>query len=235
MGPHTDYSIALEIQDEELASFIDEVARRLQSGLGIGESEAIGDYVRPPTTSSVLNSSDLQNGSFDYFDKVKKRKIFFLKTNPQEIENTRVLREARVHEAVPYSGRLEFDDEPFFAIGHLPSRAVNLSLFKLSDRQPTEFFGTFDVLDKAASILAKIHTLGFVHKRYEVGSFVLVSNVENPLLVYRNHAMARVDSSEERERDIQSFLASLQETNPRYPHQKHNTYFIDTYKRYLKS
>ena len=106
----------------------------------------------------------------------------------------------------------------------------------LCDPEQTEFFGTFDVLQKSADILARIHAQGFTHNNFKVEQMIMVSNGSQfPLLLYGNKGLEKADSLDKRRKDIDDFIDSLKKNNPKCYQDNYRKYFEDSYFKVLKN
>lgn len=229
----TPFKLDLSISDPQLEELIKTVAENIARGQSLPES--ISPYVLAKAATLALSRQDLLTGSFQYNNSHPREKVVFLKSSPDELTKTAELTSKGVRGLFPYVGSLRFGNDAFFGISQIAGSSVNLNTIKLIDKKPTEYYGTFNILEDAAKILAQIHQAGFIHKNFIVSNLVLNSEVGfSHLALYNNSQVAPIENIDQGQMDIDSFVRSLYLNSSEYPHEDHNNYFQSKYREFLK-
>jgi hypothetical protein len=176
-----------------------------------------------PAVNAVLSTQDKQEGSVDLYHKASDIKLFLLKDQGDEDTKTEKLRQNDIA-VISYADQIE---TPYgkYLIGTLPGDAVNAQLYNFHDRQPSSYFGVFDIMKDAAKTLRKIHDLGFWYQTYTIDHFILSSSLSHPLSLYKNHSLTALTDSEQKTHDIKTFMHSVEGPNQEIL-RKH---FLDSY------
>ncbi len=192
-------------KDDRLETLVHSVAQGLiTSSVTVPEG-----YFRAPA-STLIYASTLYPGSLQFNNDLRNEKVFFLKTVSDELENTEVLRSLGVNEAIRYSGSLTIGED-FYLYGRFPGNALNLSRLRIGSIQRGDFFGAADVLQKVASIAARIHTRGYVHGRFTAQNFIHYHESDgSQLALYGNVRLHLASNKEEQEHELDEFVASLE-------------------------
>jgi hypothetical protein len=206
--------------------FVEKIADNLANGI---VSPSVDDYFLAPHPTLVLNVKDLTNGSFQYNNLQTQSKIFFYKTLPLEIENTTLLKQLGLKELVEYEGSVAVHDLRYH-FTTLPGASINMSRVKWSDKAPTEYFGSFDLLTLAAELLAKIHKAGFMHNNFLLENMILPSDKSFPkILLYANAALKPVTNPADQDQEVIQFLESISLLNPGVDLAAYQKHFLDRY------
>lgn len=212
-------------KDEELIQF-----------LANFHDEETGRVIPPPgfemisAVNTLLSSDDNREGSIDLYHKASNTKLLLLKDQGNEGEKTAQLSEREIN-VISYARHIE---TPFgnYLIGTLPGDAVNARLYALRDIKPSAYFGSFDVIENAAHTLRKIHDLGLWYQDYKLDHFILSSSLPHQLLLYKNYLLTSLTDPEQRAKDIDSFIHSVESYNPGKTITSLREYFLHSYNQF---
>lgn len=208
-------------------TFIHNVAEMFVEGRNLQEMHPLS------LTNSILSEQEHNLGAFEFYRPEDHRKYFFRPTNPEEIQKSQSLQSQGIAGLIPYEGSLSLPHEKLYGFGSLDGAAINLATIKLKEQEEQDYFDTFDVLTCAAQLMASFHRRGLIFNNFVVENIVVTPDLQNPLLLYDTSDVEPVSPGATRERDIQSFLSSLQEHNPSSIRIAHKQFFNDKYKESL--
>lgn len=156
--------------------------------------------------TSLFSFADFQKSALDVYHAESDSKLFVLKSGVQEYPNTQKLIHAGVKELLPLLGEIQ-TEESTYVFGSVPASAVNIQTFSYT--RASNAFDMNDVMEQAAKIIASIHSRGYSHGDFELSHLIVTADIENPLLLYRNHIVNVAENEQEKNHDIETFIASL--------------------------
>lgn len=179
--------------------------------------------------TSIFSLADFHKSAIDIYHAESDSKLFVLKSGIEEYANTQMLIHAGFKQLLPLMGEIQ-SDENTYVFGSVPASSINVQTFSYT--RVADSFDMNDVVEQAAKIIATFHSRGYSHGDFALSRLIVTADIDNPLLLYRNHQIHQSADEQEKNHDIDTFITSLDVFNEESRDQLQN-HFSTAYGKYI--